>query len=245
MGSCFSINVIVSFSASDSVEFAEASLFAASWDVVMALLPVAISAHAFAVTPARAWCVGIKGFSSHCSPTSCLRISVPFGMLSMTDVDPPQFIMRSSIFTSLASMDLFRFCISSSNLSKLVVKDDKGDASARRQRVLPGRIILAAGQFAGLAWRKIFGLGGKIWAGRNMPDFAQICHGGKSPARGVGGKSSAWAGKSGLAGNMTDSAQLCHGRFTNSAPVDAIVAALAGSECHQPGTASVQLPIWH
>ncbi|KAK8500795.1 hypothetical protein V6N12_021004 [Hibiscus sabdariffa] len=33
-------------------------------------------------------------------------------------------------------------------------------------------------------------------------------------------------------------------RFTNSAPADAIVAALAGSECHQPGTASVQLPIW-
>ncbi|KAK8978845.1 hypothetical protein V6N11_034753 [Hibiscus sabdariffa] len=46
------------------------------------------------------------------------------------------------------------------------------------------------------------------------------------------------AGKSRLAGNMSDSAQLCHGRFTNSAPADAIVAALAGSECHQPGTAS-------
>ncbi|KAK8640304.1 hypothetical protein V6N13_008061 [Hibiscus sabdariffa] len=70
----------------------------------------------------------------------------------------------------------------------------------------------------------------------NMPDSAQIFHGGKSLA---------WAGKSGLAGNMPDSAQLCHGRFTNSAPADAIVAALAGSECHQPGTASVQLPIWH
>ncbi|KAK9008958.1 hypothetical protein V6N11_080434 [Hibiscus sabdariffa] len=27
-------------------------------------------------------------------------------------------------------------------------------------------------------------------------------------------------------------------------PADAIVAALAGSECHQPGTTSVQLPIW-
>ncbi|KAK8507665.1 hypothetical protein V6N12_067000 [Hibiscus sabdariffa] len=78
-----------------------------------------------------------------------------------------------------------------------------------------------------------------------MPDSAQICHGGKSSARGVGGKSSAWAGKSGLAGNMPASAQLYHGRFTNSAPADAIVAALAGSECHQPGTASVQLPIWH
>ncbi|KAK8670706.1 hypothetical protein V6N13_037324 [Hibiscus sabdariffa] len=61
----------------------------------------------------------------------------------------------------------------------------------------------------------------------------------------LGGKSSASAGKSGLAGNMTDSAQICNGRFTNSAPADAIVAALAGSECHQPGTASVQLPIWH
>ncbi|KAK8681043.1 hypothetical protein V6N13_053450 [Hibiscus sabdariffa] len=40
----------------------------------------------------------------------------------------------------------------------------------------------------------------------------------------------------------------CLGRdldgFTNSAPTDAIVAALACSECHQPGTASVQLPIW-
>ncbi|KAK8680392.1 hypothetical protein V6N13_109338 [Hibiscus sabdariffa] len=77
---------------------------------------------------------------------------------------------------------------------------------------------------------------GKSGLAGNMPDSAQICH---------GGKSSAWAGKSGLAGNMPDSAQLCHGRFTNSAPADAIVAALAGSECHQPGTASVQLPIWH
>ncbi|KAK8613036.1 hypothetical protein V6N13_104359 [Hibiscus sabdariffa] len=46
------------------------------------------------------------------------------------------------------------------------------------------------------------------------------------------------------AGNMPDSAQICRGRFTNSTPADAIVAALAGSECHQPGTASVQLPIW-
>ncbi|KAL4367621.1 hypothetical protein GQ457_05G023580 [Hibiscus cannabinus] len=34
------------------------------------------------------------------------------------------------------------------------------------------------------------------------------------------------------------------GRFTNSAPADAIVASLASSECHQPGTASVQLLIW-
>ncbi|KAK8978847.1 hypothetical protein V6N11_034755 [Hibiscus sabdariffa] len=61
----------------------------------------------------------------------------------------------------------------------------------------------------------------------------------------LGGKSSVSVGKSRLAGNMSDSAQLCHGRFTNSAPADAIVAALAGSECHQLGTASVQLPIWH
>ncbi|KAK9042847.1 hypothetical protein V6N11_071202 [Hibiscus sabdariffa] len=52
------------------------------------------------------------------------------------------------------------------------------------------------------------------------------------------------AGKSALAGNMPDSAQICRGRFTNSAPADAIVAALAGSECHHLGTASVQLPIW-
>ncbi|KAK8658495.1 hypothetical protein V6N13_036700 [Hibiscus sabdariffa] len=51
------------------------------------------------------------------------------------------------------------------------------------------------------------------------------------------------AGKSGLAGNMPDSAQICRGRFTNSASTDAIVAILEGSECHQPGTASVQLPI--
>ncbi|KAK8686055.1 hypothetical protein V6N13_125082 [Hibiscus sabdariffa] len=61
----------------------------------------------------------------------------------------------------------------------------------------------------------------------------------------LGGKSSASAGKSGLAGNMPDFAQICHGRFTNSAPADAIIAALAGSECHQPGIASVQLLIWH
>ncbi|KAK8660149.1 hypothetical protein V6N13_051083 [Hibiscus sabdariffa] len=60
----------------------------------------------------------------------------------------------------------------------------------------------------------------------------------------MGRKSSASAGKSALAGNMPDSAQICRGRFTNSAPTNAIVAALAGSECHQPGTASVQLPIW-
>ncbi|KAK9045839.1 hypothetical protein V6N11_051744 [Hibiscus sabdariffa] len=39
-------------------------------------------------------------------------------------------------------------------------------------------------------------------------------------------------------GNMLDSAQICRGRFTNSAPADAIIAALAGSKCHQPGTAS-------
>ncbi|KAK8984906.1 hypothetical protein V6N11_064452 [Hibiscus sabdariffa] len=122
MGSYFSINVIVSFLASDSVEFAEASLFVASWDVVVALLLVATPAHIYDVTLARACCLGIDGFSSHCSLTSYLGISVPFGMLSMTGVDPLQFIMRSSIFISLASMDLFRFCISSSNLSKLVVK---------------------------------------------------------------------------------------------------------------------------
>ncbi|KAK9030327.1 hypothetical protein V6N11_031755 [Hibiscus sabdariffa] len=60
----------------------------------------------------------------------------------------------------------------------------------------------------------------------------------------LGGKSSASVGKSSLAGNMPDCAQICRGRFTNSAPAEAIVAALAGSECHQPGTASVQLPIW-
>ncbi|KAK8536021.1 hypothetical protein V6N12_012683 [Hibiscus sabdariffa] len=59
------------------------------------------------------------------------------------------------------------------------------------------------------------------------------------------GISAASEGKSGLVGNMPDSAQICHGRFTNSALADAIVAALAGSECYQPGTASVQLPIWH
>ncbi|KAK8690701.1 hypothetical protein V6N13_074229 [Hibiscus sabdariffa] len=46
------------------------------------------------------------------------------------------------------------------------------------------------------------------------------------------------------AGNMPDSAQICRGRFTNSTPADVIVAALAGSKCHQPGTASVQLRIW-
>ncbi|KAK8680823.1 hypothetical protein V6N13_109761 [Hibiscus sabdariffa] len=86
-----------------------------------------------------------------------------------------------------------------------------------------------------------------------MHDSTQICHGRKSPARsvggkfpacGVGGKSPTWAGESVLAGNMPDSAQLCRGRFTNSAPADVIVAAFAGSECYQPGTASVQLPIW-
>ncbi|KAK8979109.1 hypothetical protein V6N11_007562 [Hibiscus sabdariffa] len=44
--------------------------------------------------------------------------------------------------------------------------------------------------------------------------------------------------------NMPDSGQIFRGRFTNSAPGDAIVAALAGSECHQPGTASIQLLIW-
>ncbi|KAK8510329.1 hypothetical protein V6N12_073400 [Hibiscus sabdariffa] len=70
-----------------------------------------------------------------------------------------------------------------------------------------------------------------------MHDSAQICHDGKSPSRGVGGKSPAWAGKSALAGNMPDSTQLCRGRFTNSGPADVIVAALAGSECYQPGTA--------
>ncbi|KAK8972044.1 hypothetical protein V6N11_030542 [Hibiscus sabdariffa] len=59
------------------------------------------------------------------------------------------------------------------------------------------------------------------------------------------GKSSASAGKSTLDGNMPDSAQIYRGRFSNSAPADAIVAALVGSECHQPGTTSVQLPIWH
>ncbi|KAK8696702.1 hypothetical protein V6N13_001834 [Hibiscus sabdariffa] len=66
---------------------------------------------------------------------------------------------------------------------------------------------------------------------------------GKSPACGVGGKSPAWAGKSALAGNMPDSAQIYRGRFTNSAPAN-VIAALVGSECYQPGTASVQLPIW-
>ncbi|KAL4385386.1 hypothetical protein GQ457_15G019040 [Hibiscus cannabinus] len=45
-------------------------------------------------------------------------------------------------------------------------------------------------------------------------------------------------------GNMHDSAQICRDKFTNSAPADAIVASLASSECHQPGTASVQLLIW-
>ncbi|KAK8539407.1 hypothetical protein V6N12_043033 [Hibiscus sabdariffa] len=53
-----------------------------------------------------------------------------------------------------------------------------------------------------------------------------------------------WQENLGWSGNMPDSAQICRGRFTNSTPADAIVAALAGSECHQPGTASVQLPIW-
>ncbi|KAK8492464.1 hypothetical protein V6N11_034875 [Hibiscus sabdariffa] len=57
--------------------------------------------------------------------------------------------------------------------------------------------------------------------------------------------SSASAGKSALAGNMPDSAQIFRGRFTKYAPADAVVAALASSECHQPGTDSVQLPIWH
>ncbi|KAK9008907.1 hypothetical protein V6N11_080384 [Hibiscus sabdariffa] len=89
------------------------------------------------------------------------------------------------------------------------------------RRSLPRQVIDLLSwrvNFAALAWRKIFGLG---W------------------------KSSASAGKSALAGNMPDSAQICRGRFSNSAPADAIVAALAGSECHHPGTASVQLPIWH
>ncbi|KAK9045835.1 hypothetical protein V6N11_051740 [Hibiscus sabdariffa] len=45
-------------------------------------------------------------------------------------------------------------------------------------------------------------------------------------------------------GNMPDSAQIYRGKFTNSTPADAVVAALAGSECRQPGTASVQLRIW-
>ncbi|KAK8607641.1 hypothetical protein V6N13_046250 [Hibiscus sabdariffa] len=141
--------------------------------------------------------------------------------------------------------------------SSKIVRDDKGDASTERQRVLPGQTILAGlpRQVTDLlSWRdnllpwlgrKSSASAGKSGLAGNMPDSAQICHGWKSPARGVGGKSSAWAGKSGLAGNMPDSAQLCHGRFTNSAPADAIVAALAGSECHQPGTALVQLPIWH
>ncbi|KAK8624549.1 hypothetical protein V6N13_065886 [Hibiscus sabdariffa] len=66
---------------------------------------------------------------------------------------------------------------------------------------------------------------------------------GKSPTCSVGGKSPAWAGKSALAGNMPDFAQICRGRFTNSAPAD-VIAALAGSECYQLRTASVQLPIW-
>ncbi|KAL4311214.1 hypothetical protein GQ457_01G019780 [Hibiscus cannabinus] len=33
-------------------------------------------------------------------------------------------------------------------------------------------------------------------------------------------------------------------KFTNSATADAIVASMESSECHQPGTASVQLLIW-
>ncbi|KAK8690737.1 hypothetical protein V6N13_074264 [Hibiscus sabdariffa] len=41
-----------------------------------------------------------------------------------------------------------------------------------------------------------------------------------------------------MAGNMPDSAQIYRGKFTNSTPADAVVAALAGSECRQPGTAS-------
>ncbi|KAK9000899.1 hypothetical protein V6N11_081380 [Hibiscus sabdariffa] len=124
----------------DFVGLAEVVLFTASWDVVVALLHVATPAHAFGVTPARACYVGIGGFSLHCSPTYCLGISVPFGMLPMTDVDLPQFIMRPSIFTSRASMDLFSSCISSTILPILFVKDDKGDASAGRQRVLLRRI---------------------------------------------------------------------------------------------------------
>ncbi|KAK8563465.1 hypothetical protein V6N12_035611 [Hibiscus sabdariffa] len=97
--------------------------------------------------------------------------------------------------------------------------------------------------------RRNSALGGKFcYRQENLHDSAQICHCGKSPAskspaRGsaenclpaVSAESPAWAGKSALAGNMPDSAQLCRGRFTNSVPADVIVAALAGSECYQPG----------
>ncbi|KAK8636232.1 hypothetical protein V6N13_004936 [Hibiscus sabdariffa] len=66
------------------------------------------------------------------------------------------------------------------------------------------------------------GVGGKI-----------CCPDRKSPACGVGGKLPA-RGVGGIA---------CLVGFTNSAPAD-VIAALAGSECYQPGTTSVQLPIW-
>ncbi|KAK8984905.1 hypothetical protein V6N11_064451 [Hibiscus sabdariffa] len=104
-----------------------------------------------------------------------------------------------------------------------------------RQRVLPRRV----------SWRAelvhAFGLGHEPYSlvsfAENLRPWWEIF--------GLGGKASASAGKSALVGNMPDSAQIYRGRFSNSAPTDAIVAALAGSECHQPGTASVQLPIWH
>ncbi|KAK8544322.1 hypothetical protein V6N13_100551 [Hibiscus sabdariffa] len=139
-------------------------------------------------------------------------------------------------------------------LSSYSIKDidDKGDASAGRQWVLPGQIILAGTSEFGRASCFVTGLSlSPVTAclaclprqgSRQVTDLLSWRD---NLLPWLGGKSSAWAGKSGLAGNMPDFAQICHGRFTNSAPADAIVAALAGSECNQPGTASVQLPIWH
>ncbi|KAK8559985.1 hypothetical protein V6N12_012794 [Hibiscus sabdariffa] len=102
----------------------------------------------------------------------------------------------------------------------------------RRQRVLPGRV----------SWRvlDIFYLGGKSPASAGNPAIGRkICtillksamEGNLLP-RSVGGKSPAWAGKSAA---LTESLLPA---------VSAESPALAGSECYQPGTASVQFPIW-
>ncbi|KAK9043394.1 hypothetical protein V6N11_071739 [Hibiscus sabdariffa] len=124
--------------------------------------------------------------------------------------------------------------------SSKIVMDDKGDASA--ETTGPARAGILAGILSKICQsnrtpvcisrptlpRQLTNL--LPWRDNLLP-WRKIF--------GLGRKSSALAGKSTLAGNMSDSAQI-----TNSAPTDAIVAALAGSECHQPGTASVQLRKW-
>ncbi|KAK8635281.1 hypothetical protein V6N13_023158 [Hibiscus sabdariffa] len=141
----------------------------------------------------------------------------------------------------------------------------------RRQQVLPGRVSwrvldifylggkspASAGNSAALAGNSA--LGGKFCyqqeictillksaiAGNLLPRSV----GGKSPAHGVGGKiccpdrKSPARGVSGKLSARNVGGIACLGGFTNSVPADVIVAALAGYECYQPGTASVQLPI--